>query len=75
MPLRLKVLLIVSCFWTAISCAADNYGVHPAAQALVDELVVEESFDRDKLLLVFAEARRWTALSWSMVCRRKLSLP
>lgn len=58
MPLRLKVLLIVSCFWTAISCAGDNYGVHPAAQALVDELVVEESFDRDKLLLVFAEAER-----------------
>jgi hypothetical protein len=26
---RLKVLLILSCLWTALSCAADNYGVNP----------------------------------------------
>ena len=58
MTIRLKTLLVISCLWTATSCAADNYGVHPAAQALVDELVVEEDFDRDELMLVFAEAER-----------------
>lgn len=55
---RLKVLLILSCLWTALSCAADNYGTNPAARALVDQLVAEEGFDREQLLKVFAEAQR-----------------
>ena len=55
---RLKVLLILSCLWTALSCAADNYGTNPAARVLVDQLVAEEGFDREQLLKVFAEAQR-----------------
>lgn len=55
---RLKILLLLSCLWTALSCAADNYGVNPSARVLIDELVAEEGFDREQLLKVFADAER-----------------
>ncbi|RLA45266.1 MAG: lytic murein transglycosylase B [Gammaproteobacteria bacterium] len=58
MSVRLKIALVFSCLWTALSCAADNYAVHPAAQVVVDELVQEEGFDRGELMQVFAEAQR-----------------
>ena len=58
MSVRLKIALVFSCLWTALSCAADNYGVNPAAQAVVDELVQEEGFDREQLQQVFAQAER-----------------
>ncbi len=58
MSLRLKFVLVVTCLWSTISCAGDNYALHPAAIAMVDELVAEEGFDREELLLVFAGARR-----------------
>jgi membrane-bound lytic murein transglycosylase B len=58
MPLRLKILIILSCLWPTLSCAADNYGVSPAAHAVVDELVVQEGFDRQELMRVFAQAQR-----------------
>jgi len=58
MSVRLKIALVVACLWSACSCAADNYSVHPAALALVDELVEEQDFDREELLLVFASAQR-----------------
>ncbi|HEY6131334.1 MAG TPA: lytic murein transglycosylase B [Halioglobus sp.] len=58
MSVRLKFLLVLTCLWTTMSCAADNYGVNPAARVVVDELVVEEGFNRDELLEVFAQARR-----------------
>jgi membrane-bound lytic murein transglycosylase B len=58
MSVRLKIALVFSCLWTALSCAADNYAVHPAAQVVVDELVQEEGFDREELMQVFAEAER-----------------
>ena len=58
MPVRLKILLVLSCLWTALSCAADNYGGSPAARVVVDELVAEEGFNREQLLQVFAEAQR-----------------
>ena len=58
MSVRLKIALIFSCLWTTLSCAADNYAVHPAAQVVVDELVQEEGFDREELMQVFAEAER-----------------
>ena len=58
MPLRLKIVLVVSCLWTALSCAADNYDINPAAQSMVDELVVEEGFDREQLMRIFAQAER-----------------
>ena len=58
MSLRLKIALVFSCLWTALSCAADNYAVHPAAMQVVDELVEEEGFDREALMQVFAQAER-----------------
>ena len=59
MPLRLKIVLVVlSCLWSTISCAGDNYAAHPAAIELVDELVQEEGFDRETLLQLFASAQR-----------------
>ena len=58
MSVRLKIALVFSCLWTALSCAADNYAVHPSAQAVVDELVQEEGFDREELMQVFAQAER-----------------
>ena len=58
MSLRLKIMIIVSCLWPTLSCAADNYGVSPAALAVVDELVAGEGFDRQELMRVFAKAQR-----------------
>jgi membrane-bound lytic murein transglycosylase B len=58
MSVRLKIVIILSCLWPTLSCAADNYGVNPAAHAVVEELVVEEGFDRQELMRVFAQAQR-----------------
>lgn len=58
MPLRLKYLLVL-CLWSTLSCAADSsYEAHPAAAALIDELVRDEGFDREALVAVMAQARR-----------------
>lgn len=45
-------------FWPIMACAADNYGDNPSAQALIEELVTEQGFDRDNLQAVFANAER-----------------
>jgi membrane-bound lytic murein transglycosylase B len=58
MPVRLKIFLVFSCLWTALSCAADNYGVNPAARVVVDELVAEEGFNREALIQIFSQAHR-----------------
>ena len=58
MSVRLKIALVFSCLWAALSCAADNYAVNPAAQVVIDELVQEEGFDREELVQVFAQAQR-----------------
>ncbi|MCB1704500.1 MAG: lytic murein transglycosylase B [Halioglobus sp.] len=58
MSLRLKVIVVLACLWPTLSCAGDNYGGHPATAALVDEMVVEEGFDRDELMQLFAQAER-----------------
>ncbi|MDH4040516.1 MAG: lytic murein transglycosylase B [Gammaproteobacteria bacterium] len=58
MSVRLKIALVVTCLWSTFSCAADNYDTNPAALALVDQLVKEQDFDREQLLLVFASAQR-----------------
>jgi membrane-bound lytic murein transglycosylase B len=55
---RLKIVLVLCCLWSTLSCAADDYGANPAALALVDELVQEQGFDREQLVQVFASARR-----------------
>tara|TARA_R110001592_G_scaffold295594_2_gene565658 strand:- start:5111 stop:6106 length:996 start_codon:yes stop_codon:yes gene_type:complete len=58
MSVRLKVAFVVTCLWSTLSCAADNYSTHPATIELVDELVAEQEFDREQLLLLFASAQR-----------------
>ena len=58
MSVRLKIILVLSCLWTALSCSADNYGGSPAARVVVDELVAENGFDREALMQVFAQAKR-----------------
>lgn len=58
MSVRLRIALVFSCLWAGLSCAAENYDIHPQAQALVDELVAEEGFDREALNKLFAEAER-----------------
>ena len=58
MPVVLKFVLVLCCLWSTLSCASENYGNNPAAQAIVDELVAEEDFDREQLLQLFAQAER-----------------
>ena len=58
MPVILKIILVLCCLWSTLSCAAENYGTDPAALAMVDELVQEEGFDRDQLMQLFAGAQR-----------------
>ena len=58
MPVHLKVLLVLSCLWPALSCAADNYSGNPAATQVIDELVAEEDFDRKELEAIFTSAER-----------------
>lgn len=58
MSVRLKIALVVTCLWSTFSCAADNYSVNPAALELVDQLVEEQGFDREALLVVFSSAQR-----------------
>ena len=58
MPHFFKAMILVSCFWPTLSCAADNYGNNPAALAVVDELVEQEGFDREALMQVFAQAQK-----------------
>ena len=58
MSLHLKVLVVITCLWPTLSCAGDNYESHPATTAVIDELVVEEGFDRDELIQLFAQAER-----------------
>ena len=53
--------VVVSCLSVGAGAAGGNpggYAGNEAAQALVDELVVEEGFNREELLTVFASARR-----------------
>lgn len=58
MVVCLRKILVVVCLWAAASCSAENYGVSPAARVVVDELVLEEGFNREALLQVFAQAQR-----------------
>lgn len=58
MSVRLKVAFVVTCLWSTLSCAADNYSANPATITLVDELVAEQDFEREQLLEVFSSAQR-----------------
>ncbi|NND66226.1 MAG: lytic murein transglycosylase B [Halioglobus sp.] len=61
MSLLSRMLILALSFWTSASCADSavyNYGDHPAALAVIDELVAEEGFDREQLLAVFGAAER-----------------
>lgn len=58
MPRRLTIVLICS-LWSTLSCAAESsYEAHPAAAAVIEELVAEENFDREQLVAILTEAKR-----------------
>ena len=75
MPLRLKIIFVVSCLWTALSCAADNYESNPSAQVVIDELVAEEDFDREQLMAIFAQAERKDSILKAMPAQRRRPSP
>ncbi|MFT4613262.1 MAG: membrane-bound lytic murein transglycosylase B [Bacteroidia bacterium] len=52
-----KSLLLLSCLWSA-SSSADNYGEHPGALVVIDELVAEEGFEREALVKILSGAER-----------------
>ena len=58
MPELLKMTLVFSSLWSALSFGGDNYSEHEAATALIDELVAQEGFEREELEQIFAEAER-----------------
>ncbi len=53
-----KCLALLSCLWATLSCAGENYGEHPAAQVVIEELVKEEGFEREELVILFSDAQR-----------------
>jgi membrane-bound lytic murein transglycosylase B len=57
MPTKLLTALLT---WglCQYALAAENYAEHPAAQALMDELVAEEGFEREELAALFGQAER-----------------
>ena len=59
MSLIARLLILgLGIFIASSLAAAENYAEHPAALAVIDELVAEEGFEREELLAVFAEAKR-----------------
>jgi membrane-bound lytic murein transglycosylase B len=52
------MLAAVAGLWSALAVASPNYGDNPGAQAMIDELVAEEGFDRATLQAVFDQAER-----------------
>lgn len=62
----LKIALVASLAWPTLSCAQENYGTHPAALAVVDELVAEEGFEREELVAILADASRQDSIITAM---------
>ena len=57
-PTSLKLLAALAGLWSALAVAGPNYGDNPGAQAMIDELVADEGFDRATLQAVFDQAER-----------------
>jgi len=62
----LKFALVACCLWSTLSCAEEKYGAHPDAIRLVDELVAEEGFDREKLMAIMADASKQESIIKAM---------
>jgi membrane-bound lytic murein transglycosylase B len=75
MSLRLKVFVVLFCLWPTLSCAGDNYGANPATSVVIDELVVEEGFDREELIQLFAQAERKDSILEAIARPAEKSLP
>ncbi|MFT4824083.1 MAG: membrane-bound lytic murein transglycosylase B [Halioglobus sp.] len=58
MAVIFKVMLVATVFWSAVVCSDPNYAGHPAADALIEEMVQEHDFKREGLLALFAAAQR-----------------
>ncbi len=53
-----KIVILLAGLLVLPARAETGYEDHPAAQAVVDELVLEKGFDREPLQALFADARR-----------------
>jgi peptidoglycan lytic transglycosylase B len=53
-----RFALLIMVFWSAIACADPNYAGNESAQAIIEQLVAEEGFERGELEAVFASAER-----------------
>ncbi|MDO8861709.1 lytic murein transglycosylase B [Haliea sp. E1-2-M8] len=63
MTAAFKGSLAALCLWSVAASAAASYGEHAGARALVDELVAEQrGLDRERLLVVLAQAERQEAI-------------
>ena len=58
MPEFMKLMFAMSSLWSALSMGAETYGDNQATQAVIDELVAEEGFDRESLNELFAETEK-----------------
>lgn len=66
MPLCLKIAIVLSCVWSTVSCAQENYGLNPQAVAVIDELVEQEKFEREELVAIFTDASRQESILKAM---------
>ena len=58
MPVFTRLFAASCVLFTSLAVAAENYGDNELAQALIDEMVSEEGFDREALQAVFDSAER-----------------
>ena len=63
---KLKVALILVCLCATNTLASENYADHPGAQAVIDELVQDQGFDRQQLQALFASAKRQDSILEAM---------
>jgi membrane-bound lytic murein transglycosylase B len=58
MPKLSNLVFLLLGIWSAATLAAGDYVENPQAQALIDEMVAEEGFDREQLQTILASAER-----------------
>ncbi len=66
MPEFMKLIVAMSSLWSALSLGAQTYGDNEAAQAVIDELVAEEGFDRENLQALFAQTEKKDSILQAM---------
>jgi len=75
MSVLLKTALAFILTWSTSCLSEANYAVHPAALALVDELVEEEGFERAELVALFAQVETKDSILKAMARPAEKSKP